>query len=272
MRFSVMSAAAGARGPIELAELAKQAEVAGWDGFFLEDYLVYQGDESVATYDPWICLAAMASATERIRLGTTVTPLSRRRPWRVAAEALTLDRLSGGRFILGVGSGNGADTDFVATGEPAEQRVLAERLDEGLEIIGGLLAGQRVTFRGRHYRVDGLRFEAAASGRSQVPIWIGGNLLAPPVRRRIVRWDGSCAYKGTPGSDAGPITADDVAVLVQQRAATGTINGFDVKVSGTDAPDVIASLEEAGATWWGRWVNPIEIDLLRRVISAGPPR
>lgn len=271
MQFSVTSAAAGACGPVELAELAKVAEESGWDGFFLEDYLVYQSDDSVATYDPWICLAAMAAATERIRLGTTVTPLSRRRPWRVAAEALTLDKLSGGRFILGVGSGSGADTDFTATGEPVEQRILAERLDEGLEIIADLLSGQRVDFRGQHYRVDGLRFEAA-SEYSRVPIWIGGNFLAPRVRRRIVRWDGSCAYKGAPGSGAGPITPGDVAALVRQRAASGADGGFDVKVSGTDALDVIASLEEAGATWWGRWVSPVDIDLLSDVITAGPPR
>jgi alkanesulfonate monooxygenase SsuD/methylene tetrahydromethanopterin reductase-like flavin-dependent oxidoreductase (luciferase family) len=75
MKFSVTVGAAGAgRDPRGLAELARVVEGSGWDGLFLEDYLVYQGDASLPTYDPWICLAAMAVATDQIRIGTTVTP------------------------------------------------------------------------------------------------------------------------------------------------------------------------------------------------------
>ena len=110
MRFSVTVGAVGVgRDPRGLAELARVVEGAGWDGLFLEDYLVYQGDVSEPTYDPWVCLAAMAMSTERIRIGTTVTPLPRRRPWKVAAEAVALDHLSGGRMILGVGIGDPGD-------------------------------------------------------------------------------------------------------------------------------------------------------------------
>ena len=97
----------GAYGDLRaMAELANLAEVSGWDGIFLEDYIFHWAGQE--TYDPWIILAAMAMRTERIRIGITVTPLSRR-PWKLAREAVTLDHLSNGRIIVGVGSGNGAD-------------------------------------------------------------------------------------------------------------------------------------------------------------------
>lgn len=126
MKFSVTVGAVGAgRDPRGLAELARAVEDCGWDALFLEDYLVYQGDASQPTYDPWICLAAMAAATSRIRIGTTVTPLPRRSPWKVAAEAVALDHLSNGRFVLGVGIGDPGDP-FMPARAPRE---LAEMLD-----------------------------------------------------------------------------------------------------------------------------------------------
>jgi len=135
MKFSVTVGAVGAgRDPRGLADLARAVEDAGWDGMFLEDYLVYQGDASEPTYDPWICLAAMATATSRITIGTTVTPLPRRRPWKVAAEAVALDHLSNGRFVLGVGIGDPGDL-FLPRLTP---KVLAEMLDESLTVIDRL--------------------------------------------------------------------------------------------------------------------------------------
>jgi alkanesulfonate monooxygenase SsuD/methylene tetrahydromethanopterin reductase-like flavin-dependent oxidoreductase (luciferase family) len=101
-----------------MAELAAEAEQAGWDGVFLEDYTGYQGKPGVHTYDPWVTMAAMAVATSRLRLATTVTPLPRRRPWKLASEAATLDHLSGGRVILGVARG----TSMIRASEPPESR------------------------------------------------------------------------------------------------------------------------------------------------------
>src|SRR6266849_5046198 len=89
-----------------LVELAVQAEAAGWDGIFLEDYITHWSARDAPTCDPWIVLAAISQRTQRVRLGTSVTPLSRRRPWKLAREAVTLDHLSNGRFILGVGLGD----------------------------------------------------------------------------------------------------------------------------------------------------------------------
>lgn len=90
--------------PRLLAELAKEAEDAGWDGFFLWDHI--GADWPLPVADPWIALAAMAMTTRRIKLGPLVTPLPRRRPWKLARETATLDHLSHGRLILGVGIGS----------------------------------------------------------------------------------------------------------------------------------------------------------------------
>ncbi|WBQ06638.1 LLM class flavin-dependent oxidoreductase [Kribbella sp. CA-293567] len=272
MRFSVTFGAVGAgRDPRGLAELARMAEDCGWDGVFLEDYLVYQGDLAEPAYDPWICLAAMASATSTIRLGTTVTPVPRRHPWQLAAETVALDHLSGGRLILGVGLGDPSDPFL--TSSPRE---LAEKLDESLEIIDALWTGEAVQHQGRHYRLDGAQLTARPVQRPRIPIWVGGNLLNPAVRRRILRWDGSCAYKGSTGA-AEQITPDDVRRLHADREAAlsrsgegdrvGGAGGFEVKVSGGE-PGAFA---EAGAAWWGRWIAPGPLADAREILRAGPP-
>ena len=129
--------------PRTLAELAQLAEESGWDGVFLEDYIVWQSQQNVPTYDPWIALAAMAMQTKRVRLGTNVTPLARRRPWKVAREAVTLDHLSNGRFILGVGLGDtgesvGSDISFTNFREVTDAKQRAQMLDEALDVIVGL--------------------------------------------------------------------------------------------------------------------------------------
>ncbi|MEI8411292.1 MULTISPECIES: LLM class flavin-dependent oxidoreductase [unclassified Kribbella] len=255
MRFSVTVGAVGpGRDPRGLAELARVAEDSGWDAMFLEDYLVYQGDATQPTYDPWICLAAMATATSRIRIGTTVTPLPRRRPWKVAAEAVALDHLSDGRFVLGVGIGDPGDP-FIGPGSP-------KMLDEGLEVIDGLWTGEPFSFAGKHYQLDRVQLTARPVQRPRIPIWVGGNMLVPAVRRRILRWDGSCAYKGS--TDAPQqITPDDVRALLAERGEP-----FDVKVSGGDPAEFAA----AGATWWGRWIAPAAPEHTLSIIRQGPPR
>src|SRR5438105_4055861 len=116
--------------PDVLAELAALAEESGWDGIFLEDYICYYGGPVVPTYDPWVTLAAMALRTTHICLGTMVTALARRRPWKLARELVSLDYLSGGRMTLGVGLGD--PLDFHRFGEEADTHRRAELLDESL--------------------------------------------------------------------------------------------------------------------------------------------
>jgi alkanesulfonate monooxygenase SsuD/methylene tetrahydromethanopterin reductase-like flavin-dependent oxidoreductase (luciferase family) len=258
-----LGAVGDGREPAGLAGLAALAEASGWDAVFLEDYLDYQG-MGLATYDPWVCLAAMAAATGRIRLGTTVTPVPRRRPWELAAQAVAVDHLSAGRLILGVGAGDVSDPGFAAVGEPARPRVLAARLDEGLEIISRLWTGSAVHYAGEHYRISGLRLAATPVQRPRIPIWVGGDLRRPGVRRRLTRWDGACVYRER------PLDPDDVRdILDLVRRERGGTSGFEVKVSGN--PHLVDEFAAAGAAWWGRWIAPGDIAEARQVIAAGPP-
>jgi alkanesulfonate monooxygenase SsuD/methylene tetrahydromethanopterin reductase-like flavin-dependent oxidoreductase (luciferase family) len=258
-----------------MAELAAEAEQAGWDGLFLEDYIIYQGQAGTPTYDPWVTMAAMAVATSRVRLGTSVTPLPRRRPWKLASEAVTLDHLSNGRAILGVGSGDVNDQGFGATGEPLGPGVRAQRLDEGLEILTRLWTGEPVTFHGRHFQVEGLRMSAVPVQRPRIPVWVGGDWLLPGVKARVTRWDGCCVYKGSPEKEWQDMTPADVRDI---RAAVGKPD-FDIAVGGIERgkdPDRerehIRAIADAGATWWSEWVKPGDRQHTIDAVRRGPLR
>jgi alkanesulfonate monooxygenase SsuD/methylene tetrahydromethanopterin reductase-like flavin-dependent oxidoreductase (luciferase family) len=258
-----------------MAELAAEAERAGWDGIFLEDYIGYQGQPGTPTYDPWVTMAAMAVATSRVRIGTSVTPLPRRRPWKLAAEAVTLDHLSGGRLVLGVGSGDVNDPGFGATGETADAVTRSQRLDEGLEIVTRLWAGETVTFHGRHYQVDGLRLSPSPVQAPRIPVWVGGDWRLRGVRTRVPRWDGCCVYKGLPPEDWQDMTPDDVSDI---RAALARPD-FDICVGGRQRAEDwdrerehIRSIAAAGATWWSEWVNPVDRQKTYDAVRRGPLR
>lgn len=262
MRFSVTLGAGGdGRDPAGIAALAVLAEAAGWDAFLLEDYLCYRG---LPTYDAWVCLAAIACATTRIRLGTTVTPLPRRRPWELAAQAVAVDHLSGGRLILGVGSGAEDDPAFTAAGALMSVRERTARLDEGLQILTALWAGAPVDHHGRYYRIDGLCLPATPVQRPRIPLWVGGDLRRPGVRCRLTEWDGACVYRER-ALDPGDVR--DIVAL--RRAAGRDLAGYDIKVSGN--LDRLGDFAAAGATWWGQWIPPGPPDEARKVIADGPP-
>jgi alkanesulfonate monooxygenase SsuD/methylene tetrahydromethanopterin reductase-like flavin-dependent oxidoreductase (luciferase family) len=140
-----------------LAGLAARAEAAGWDGWFLTDHVVHQAGDEPAV-DPWMTLAIAARLTGRIRIGPLVTPLPRRRPWNVARQAATLDRLSHGRAVLGVGTGSERTPEFAPFGEQPSLAARAAMLDEGLDLITALSSGRPVRHAGPHYRVDSIRF------------------------------------------------------------------------------------------------------------------
>jgi alkanesulfonate monooxygenase SsuD/methylene tetrahydromethanopterin reductase-like flavin-dependent oxidoreductase (luciferase family) len=159
MRYGLALPNGGVGGdPRTLAELAELAEAAGWDGIFLEDYIVWQGHQDVPTYDPWVALAAVALRTRRVRLGTSVTPLPRRRPWKLARETVTLDHLSEGRLILGIGLGDLHDPGFGAMGEAQDTHQRAQMLDEALDVLVGLWSGHPFSFQGQFYHVHEVTF------------------------------------------------------------------------------------------------------------------
>src|SRR5437870_9799690 len=126
-------------------ELAIAAEANGWDGVFIWDHLAFVWGAPAA--DPWITLAAIASATSRVRIGTAVTPVARRRPQVLAQQVATLDVLSAGRVVFGAGLG-GSPAEFGKFGEPTDAAVRAAMLDEGLDLLRRFWSGDEVTHRG----------------------------------------------------------------------------------------------------------------------------
>jgi hypothetical protein len=152
-----------------LADLAHEAEESGWDGFFLWDHII-AGEAGMPMLDVWVALAAMAMTTSRIRLGATVTPLPRRRPWKLARETVTLDYLSNGRLTLGVGLG--VPEDYKPFGEDSDNKIRAAKLDEGLEILTGLWSGKPFEHHGQVYHIEKTTFSPPSLQQPRIPIWV----------------------------------------------------------------------------------------------------
>jgi alkanesulfonate monooxygenase SsuD/methylene tetrahydromethanopterin reductase-like flavin-dependent oxidoreductase (luciferase family) len=255
-----------AEDPMELAELGVEAERAGFDGFFLWDHIVFSNTgEGPPIVDPWLVLAVVAARTTRIRLGTMITPVPRRRPWQLAKETTTLDRLSNGRLILGVGIGSPAYGDFGIFHEPADERVRAELLDEGLDILAGLWSGERFSYQGRHFTLDPVRFTPTPVQRPRIPVWVGGVLPAARPIARAARWDGMVPIRFAERALVRPSAADlaDVGTkIAAARAAAGSPAEFDLVVWAEVAevpaqvPEIARPYQDSGVTWWIETAKP----------------
>src|SRR5437868_6696888 len=158
-----------------IGEMTREAEEAGWDGVFIADAVAVATKEfpDIPFFDPWVMLAVMAMSTERIRIGTMITPVSRRRPWKLARETVSLDHLSNGRLILGVGLGAANDDGgFCKVGEAMDLKVRAQRLDEGLQVMSGLWSGQPFSFSGEHYQVQQMTMLPPPVQAPRIPVWV----------------------------------------------------------------------------------------------------
>jgi alkanesulfonate monooxygenase SsuD/methylene tetrahydromethanopterin reductase-like flavin-dependent oxidoreductase (luciferase family) len=264
--------------PHVTADIAHEAESAGWDAVWVWDHV--WRDEGVPYGDPWILLAAIALATQRIRLGPMVTPLPRRRPWIVAREAVTLDHLSGGRVTLGLGLGSPLK-EFANFGEESDQKIRAAKLDEGLEILARCWSGERFSFRGVHYQLDDVQF-LPVPVQPRIPIWVAATWPVPAPFRRAARVQGTWPLRRNPDKTAAPLTPDDVRDISRFIAELRTTDEpFDILVHGTtpaDDPAAAAAaareFADAGATWWTERINSSRGSFadMRRRIQAGPPR
>ena len=214
--------------PGVIADLAARAESRGWDGFFVWDHVLYRPPVR-AVADPWVTLAAVAVATGRLTIGPLVTPLARRRPHKLARETVTLDRLSGGRLVLGVGLGSTRNGEFDSErfGEEEDPRAQAVLLDDGLERLVRYWDGE---------------FEPPPVQQPRIPVWVAGRWPNRRPLARAARWDGYF-----------PIDLPGPEALAEVAAEIGSLRGgdaghFDLLVSnpaGTDPAPWI----EAGATW-----------------------
>jgi len=259
---------------IEQLEQAVLAEQAGWDGVFVW--------EAAYGVDAWTLLAAIAARTTRVRLGTMLTPLPWRRPWKVASQVVTLDQVSAGRAILAVGLG-AVTTDLPVTGEVTDLQGRAERLDEGIDLIRELWTGGQ-SYHGRHYHYESNRddlTEVARPVQERLPIWVVGVWPRPKSMRRVLRCDGVIPQYNLDGREGGPQDARAMRTWLTERGARP---GFDMVAEGeTPADDPAAAAAavtpwaEAGCTWWleTRWEMPHHMPdrmlEVRRRLAAGPP-
>jgi alkanesulfonate monooxygenase SsuD/methylene tetrahydromethanopterin reductase-like flavin-dependent oxidoreductase (luciferase family) len=266
MRYGVLVTGGSVDEQVALARLADER---GWDGVFTWDG-IHVGD-TMEVHDPWVLMAAFAMATERVRIGALIQPLARRRPWKVAREAVSLDHVSHGRFVLCVGLGATDDSGWGRVGEPTDRRTRAERLDETLEILTGLWTGSPFGFAGRHHR-----FQPTPVQRPRIPIWVVGAWPAERSMARAARYDGLIPNV-VGGGTLSPDVLDEMRRWIADRR--GTADGYEVVVEGTTPAaggvagrNEVARWEAAGATWW------IESDweaapaAIRERIEAGPPR
>lgn len=261
-----------------IAELAEEAEAAGWDGIFVWD--------SIWGIDAWVTLTAVAMRTKRATLGVLLTPLSRRKPWEVASQTATLDRVSNGRLVFPVGLG-APETGWASFGEETDRKIRAERMDEGLDILTGLWKGQPFNYSGTHYQIKETSFVVPPPPLQQprIPIWVVGAWPSEKSMQRVVKYDGLLPMKmGDKG--ASPVfTPDDIRVMQAYVAERRTLTTpFDIVIEGEtpgDQPEqAISQVQkwaESGATWWQEdiWASVYEkdgIEGMRRRIKQGPPR
>ena len=288
MRFGIsIPAFADFSDPRVLAELAHNAETAGWDGFFLWDHIFFDPTFHPIA-DPWVALAAVALSTQRMRIGTMITPIARRRPWKLARETVSVDRLSNGRLTLGVGLGDPVQWDFGFFDEVTDSKTRARRLDEGLDILTGLWSAQPFSYQGDQYNIKEVTFRPTPVQSPRIPIWVGGWWPNKPPLRRAARWDGVYALKGN-----GEITPDEwrelLAYVQKYRTSTAPFDAAHAGATPGDNPaqasDLIQPYADAGVTWWIEPIDPWRFGrsyevawdpeatvLMRERIRQGPPR
>ena len=262
--------------PAVLSEMALEAERSGWDGFFLWDHLV-EWDHRVPLYDSFTILAAIAVKTKRIRIGTTVTPLPRMKPWTVARQTASLDHLSNGRLVLGVGLGGKESCDYGRFGEADDNRVLAEKLDESLDIITGLWTGKQFSYTGKHYQLESSVFIPPPKQKPRIPIWVAGLWPRKAPFRRAAKWDGVIPLK-YPGRLMKP---EDLSKVVEYMRSIRIDNeSFDVASIGWTTgvnrqrnAEKVSSFAEAGMTWWleSLYTKRDSPKGMRKRIRLGPP-
>jgi alkanesulfonate monooxygenase SsuD/methylene tetrahydromethanopterin reductase-like flavin-dependent oxidoreductase (luciferase family) len=264
--------------PSLLVDLAVAAEEHGWDGFFVWDHQLYWDPEWTVA-DPVVVIAAVAARTARVRIGILVNVLARRRPGKVAREAVTLDWLSQGRLVFGAGLGSRAE-EFTAFGEPGDAKERAARLDESLDLVDALWGGKPVTFHGERLTASAVTMLPRPVQQPRIPVWCAGRWPNKPPFRRAARWDGVMpTHSGYGHGQTMP--PDDLRAAVRYTLEHRTAAGpFDVALEGqTDgtAPDRggshVMPYAEAGLTWWIEalgWWRGTPQDALTR-IRQGPP-
>ncbi len=261
--------------PLVLAQLAKDAEKAGWEGFFIWDVLFGGKEGNAPVVDPWIALTAIALHTSHIKIGLMVGPLARHRPWLVARRLANLDQLSHGRTIFTVGIGY-LEREFSAFGEDDNPSARAEKLDEGLEILAGLWSHDPFSFRGKNYALKDVTLSPKPVQSSRIPLWVAGGWPRRSPFRRAARWDGVC-LKSINQDTRRPLSHEDVHTCVEYIKARRTQQGhLDIVMSGEtpagrkEATEAVLPFQQGGATWWVEEGLGWSLEEFQARVRAGP--
>jgi hypothetical protein len=273
-----------------LADLARDAEDAGWDGFYIWDHIAW-GQSGIPMADATVALTAIALNTNQVLFGPMVTPLPRRRPTKVARETVSLDRLSGGRFVLGVGTGSGPD-EFDNLGDEPNHRTRGAMLDEALDLLKQLWSGEPVNHEGKFYTAKETRFLPTPL-QNPIPIWVAaGWPTKTPLKNdapyhRAARYD--CIFPIGRDIEWGSMLQPEhvrqiVDLVMSYRESSAP---FEVATEGTSEGstdrdlELVSRYEEAGTTWWveniapyrwdWKWEGPWPREVMRDRILAGPP-
>jgi alkanesulfonate monooxygenase SsuD/methylene tetrahydromethanopterin reductase-like flavin-dependent oxidoreductase (luciferase family) len=258
-----------------LADLAAESETSGWDGFFIWDHMQWPGMEPAV--DPWVALAAIALRTEKIAIGPLITPLPRRDIAKLARETVSIDRLSGGRLILGVGLGHEGFPEWSGFGHEQNARTRGAMLDEGLGVLDALWSGKAVNHQGPHYKCicDGF---APPVQKPRIPVWIAGLWPGTKPFRRAAKWDGVTPMSKT-ALEGGPLSPDDITDIKNFiRSEGNSRDDFDIVTYGSTAgpgdTSVVSEYAAAGATWWVEMAATFEptLDQISTRIRQGPPK
>ena len=269
--------------PGVLVDLGVVAEESGWDGVFLADHLIFpppstiggsvETDERWDFPDPWITLAAIASRTERIRLGSWITPVARRQPWQLARDLATLDRLSQGRVIFGAGLGR--RPDYETFGQPWDLKMIARRYDEALEVTAGLWSGEPFSYEGEHYTVDDAVLLPTPQQKPRIPVVIGGFWPKNKVFvRRGARWDGIVPHFPGDGVMPGDNTPPEEhlrALIEHYRQLSDEPGEIIVLDPPGRTPEYVDLCEELGVTWLLTAKRDGEWKLDHDIVRDGPP-
>jgi alkanesulfonate monooxygenase SsuD/methylene tetrahydromethanopterin reductase-like flavin-dependent oxidoreductase (luciferase family) len=261
----------------ETLALAELTERHGWDGFFTWDGISVG---PMPTWDPWVTLGAVATRTSRVTLGAIVHPLSRRRPWKVVREALTVDHLSGGRLVIPVAMGAVDDGGLSRVHpEVTDLRERAARLDETLEIMKLAWRGESFSYEGVHYQMEDMVFQPTPVN-GDIPIWVVGAWPSERSMGRAAKYEGVLpSLRGNTETQLGPEHIAEIKTWIAERRGDNT--PFEIVMEGTtpgDDPNAIRRqlqpLADAGATWWieSMWEGGVDFDALKRRIEQGPPR
>jgi len=258
--------------PKLITKLAVEAEKSGWDGFFLWDHIVNtEGFQN--TVDPFIALTSVAENTEKINIGTTVTPVTRRRPWKLARETVTLDILSEGRLILGVGLGG--PSEFSLMNEETNLRILAKMADEQLELLNGLWSGEDFSYAGKYYKIDKVKFLPRPVQKPRIKMWGAGTWPKKGPFKRAAKLDGV-----VPLSEdyRNPLTPDDYRNMIGYMKKHGLRYPYDIveisfdATKSSDKEISILDFQDAGVNWWLELVSDWNggYEEIREIIMQGP--